>query len=143
MLCLSIRQPWAHAILRGGKDIENRSWRTPVTGRVAIHAGSALTKADLVEFLLTIETLEKSGGIGPADAWLPSRDPAVVKGALPRGGIVGTVEITACVRKSASPWFFGDWGFVLRNPRPCRFVPLAGRLGFWSLPPDLQLVEVE
>lgn len=142
MRCLSIRQPWAHAILYGGKNIENRSWRTPFTGRVAIHAGSALTKSDMLEFLMVVEDLELSGCATGVDSWLPSRDPATLKTKLPRGGIVGTVEIVGCVHKSASPWFFGDWGFVLRDPRPCRFVPLAGRLGFFDLPPHIELVEV-
>jgi len=27
MLALTIRQPWAHAILHAGKHVENRSWR--------------------------------------------------------------------------------------------------------------------
>ena len=39
MPALSIRQPWAWAILHAGKDIENRSWRTAFRGEVLIHAG--------------------------------------------------------------------------------------------------------
>ena len=34
MKALSIRQPWSWLILHGGKDIENRSWRTNVRGPV-------------------------------------------------------------------------------------------------------------
>jgi len=35
---LSIRQPWAYAILHLGKDIENRPWRTNFRGPLLIHA---------------------------------------------------------------------------------------------------------
>jgi hypothetical protein len=42
-LALSIRQPWAHAVLHLGKDVENRDWRYPPThrGAVIVHAGLA------------------------------------------------------------------------------------------------------
>ena len=44
---LTIRQPWAWAIVHGGKDVENRSRSLgPYRGLVAIHAG--LEKADLM-----------------------------------------------------------------------------------------------
>ncbi len=41
MLALTIRQPWAHAILHDGKHVENRSWRPTLAPpfRMAIHAG--------------------------------------------------------------------------------------------------------
>ena len=35
---LSVRQPWAHYILRYGKDVENRTWQTRYRGRVLLHA---------------------------------------------------------------------------------------------------------
>ena len=35
MKALTIKQPWAWAILHGGKDIENRNWFTSVAGGVA------------------------------------------------------------------------------------------------------------
>jgi len=38
--CLTVRQPWAWAIIHGGKDVENRSWNIAGSyrGTVAIHA---------------------------------------------------------------------------------------------------------
>ena len=36
---LTVRQPWATAIIRYGKDVENRTWMTDYRGRVWIHAG--------------------------------------------------------------------------------------------------------
>lgn len=38
MKALSIRQPWAWLILHGGKDMENRSRRTHMRGRICVHA---------------------------------------------------------------------------------------------------------
>jgi hypothetical protein len=38
-----------------------------------------------------------------------------------------------CVTDSNSRWFFGLWGFVLRDPKPLPFQPRRGALGFWRL----------
>jgi ASCH domain len=35
---LSMKQPWAWAIVSGLKHVENRSWKTPYRGTVYIHA---------------------------------------------------------------------------------------------------------
>jgi hypothetical protein len=48
------------------------------------------------------------------------------------GGIIGQVDIVDCVDKSASPWFVGPFGFVLRNPRILPFRPCKGALGFFN-----------
>src|SRR5213592_4281271 len=40
MKALTIKQPWVHAILREGKDIENRSWQRRFRGWLAIHASA-------------------------------------------------------------------------------------------------------
>ena len=38
MKALSIKQPWVHAILREGKNIENRTWQRDYRGWIALHA---------------------------------------------------------------------------------------------------------
>jgi hypothetical protein len=38
MKALSIKQHWVYAILREGKDIENRSWKRDFRGWIALHA---------------------------------------------------------------------------------------------------------
>lgn len=53
---------------------------------------------------------------------------------LERGGIVGVAEIVDCVNRSESPWFFGEYGFVLRNAKPLPFHECKGALGFFRLP---------
>jgi hypothetical protein len=36
---LTIRPPWAWAVIYRGKDVENRRWRTTYRGPLLIHAG--------------------------------------------------------------------------------------------------------
>ena len=57
---------------------------------------------------------------------------------LPRGVIIGVVEIVDCVTESKSPWFLGDYGFVLKNQRPVKPIPCSGALSFWTLPPEIE-----
>ncbi len=52
---------------------------------------------------------------------------------LPRGGIVGMVEIIDCRMASESPWFSGPYGFVLANAKELDFVPCKGRLGIFNI----------
>lgn len=125
MKALSIRQPWAWHILHSGKDIENRDWHTTFRGRVLVHAAKGCTRAEWED---GVDPLWASGG--------PTLElPALAD--LPRGGIVGSVEIADCVMQSDSPWFRGRWGFVLRDARPLLFVPLRGQLGFFDVPQGL------
>lgn len=117
-LALSIRQPWAWAIIHAGKDIENRNWRTDVRGPICIHASSGMTKSEWSEGAYFISRLT---GVST---------PAAIS--LDRGGIIGTAEIVGCVDASDSPWFFGRYGFVLRNAQPVNFIPVKGLLGFFD-----------
>ena len=71
---LSIRQPWAELIMRGNKEEEYRSRATKVRGRIAIY--SSLSKGDLPEAI--------HWGLDPDE--------------LPRGVIIGTVELYDCTR---------------------------------------------
>ena len=41
MKAITIKQPWAWAIIFAGKDIENRTWHTHDRGPLLIHAGAA------------------------------------------------------------------------------------------------------
>lgn len=121
-VALSIRQPWTFAITNGGKDIENRQWRTRFRGPVLIHASKGLTQAEIGDFT---DFVRAAGLIGP---WLTD----VGMEAIHRGGIVGVAEIVDCVEDHPSPWFMGSYGFVLRNARPLPFMPCKGALGFFK-----------
>lgn len=119
---LSVRQPWAWAIIYAGKDIENRSWQAvnhglKRRGRVAIHAAKGLTRA---EYLEACEFMRGLGVICPPPA------------ALDCAGIIGSVDVVDVVRQSDSPWFFGPRGLVLQDPAPCEFIPAVGQLGYFA-----------
>lgn len=115
MLVISVRQPWAWAIIHGGKDIENRNWPTKVRGRVLIHAGKQYAGDDEA----TVRNLCPD---------FPGRH------ALSFGGVIGSVEIVDCVEGSGSAWFEGRYAFVLRRPIALPFTPLPGKLGFFKAP---------
>jgi hypothetical protein len=40
--------------------------------------------------------------------------------------------IVDCVTKSASKWFFGKFGFVIKDAKPLPFSPCKGQLGFFT-----------
>lgn len=119
---LSIRQPWAWAVMFAGKDIENRSWQAmnhglAVRGVIAVHAAKGMTRDEYEDAASFMATL----GVDcppAAELW--------------RGAVIGTVEIVDVVKESASPWFFGPRGLVLRNPRPLCPVPVSGALGYFN-----------
>ena len=45
----------------------------------------------------------------------------------------GVAEIYGCVRTCNSKWFFGPWGYLLRNQVPRPFMPLKGQLKFFEV----------
>lgn len=123
-IALSIRQPWAWAIINAGKDIENRDWATRFRGPVCIHAAKGMTRNEFDDFVTLARAMAKR------DLWSGPFIPEPKE--LPRGGIIGVAEIVDCVEASDSPWFFGRYGFVLRNARPVGFIPVKGALGFFD-----------
>jgi hypothetical protein len=85
MIALGVRQPWAELILRGIKTIEVRSTKTSIRGPIYIYASKKF--ADIP----AAETAERKYDLNPD--------------ALPKGVVVGTVEIvdcTLCKAKDAS-----------------------------------------
>ena len=120
MKVLTVRQPWASAIVRGLKDIENRTWPTNYRGELLIHAGSAKPSKEL------IATYER------------------LYGALPEGmvygAIVGKVTVTDCVADSDSPWAFGGhWHWKLSEAVEIDPFPCSGQLSFWAPPKGFSL----
>jgi hypothetical protein len=116
MKALTIKQPWAHLIITGQKDIENRTWTTSYRGPVLIHAGKALD-----EIAYDVMRSEEDVDL-PHDRYLD------------RGGFVGVAWLADCVTRSDSDWFEGPYGFVLTGVRRCQFYPCKGALGLWNVP---------
>ena len=122
MKALTIKQPWVHAILQEGKDIENRSWQRKFRGWLALHA-SAQPRRD-ADF--------------PRGVCVPDL------GTLDYSAICGVARVVDIVTKSRSKWFWrpddGSTNFgwvlaevkVLTTPIPCK-----GALGLWDVPPKV------
>jgi len=118
MKALSIKQPWIHAILHEGKDIENRAWKRDFSGWLALHA-SAKFDPD-AEF--------------PRGIHFPDRY------SLDYSAICGVARVVDIVTKSRSKWFWRpedgsiSYGWVLaevialKSPIPCK-----GALGLWEV----------
>lgn len=98
---LTVRQPWADAIIHGGKDVENRSWTTGYRGRLWIHAGLGVDRWAGLDFDETA-----------------------------RGVLVGHVRLVDVVDDSDSEWAEpGCFHWLLADPTPCRPRPYPGGLG--------------
>lgn len=121
MKALSLKQPYAELILQGRKKIELRKWNTHFRGDFLIHASK----------VPDIEAMKKFG----------FKD-------LPCGCIVGKAEL-ADVKKyknaeecdadkdlhlACMEW--GNYGFILKNPKRVKNIFCKGNLGFWNFRQD-------
>ena len=126
MKALSIRQPWAWLILEAPeawrKPVENRTWFTKHRGNLLIHAAKGCTQAEHDAAVAFVRGFNQS---------LAAAIPALEN--LPRGGIVGMVKITDCVKKHSSPFFVGPWGWVMTNPYPITFRAMIGMPGIFNV----------
>jgi hypothetical protein len=115
---LTVRQPWASAIFHAGKDIENRVWPTDYRGRLWIHAGLATARAEPDRWA------EEHG------LWLPEEP-------LPRGMIIGSIDLVDIVRDARSTWALPEhYHWVLRRPMLLlRPVKRKGSLGLTFIRP--------
>lgn len=107
---LTLKQPWAHLVIHGDKDVENRTWKLPkiyLNQWVWLHAG-------------------KSYESGISD--IPKND-------LTFGGIIGAVKFKECVSDCPSKWAIeGRYHWVISDklalPKP---VLCNGNMSFWAL----------
>lgn len=146
MRAISVRQPWATAIVSWGKSPENRSRNIAGSyrGPLAIHA-SKIEDEDAWGDELIRDAL---------DAAMRARP--VVR--FDRGAIIGMVDLWAvhraapgcCPNRGArpfgSPWAQpGQWHLCVTEPRVLAVpVPCRGALGLWTVPSDVAgLVETQ
>ncbi|KAF7094946.1 hypothetical protein CFC21_097216 [Triticum aestivum] len=87
--CLTMHQPWASLLVHGIKRVEGRSWPSPVTGRLWIHAASKVPDPDTVaameDFYREIYAVD---GVHHID--FPQHYPV--------SRLLGCVEVVGCVR---------------------------------------------
>lgn len=128
---LSVRQPWAWALIHAGKNVENRG---PVAirhmklrkgDRIAIHAARGMTQWEYdyaVAFMRQINVIDCPH----------ARD-------LVRGAIIGSVRVEDVVTRSFSKWFMGPRGIIVSDPHPCEPIPAVGALGLFTWTPGGEL----
>lgn len=120
MRALSVIQPWAHCIVKKGKNVENRKWRTNKRGYVLIHASVRYTP-----FRFDQCREEYSIHLGKEDVSF--------------GAIVGVAKIVDVVTrkditKKTVKWFGGKYGIVLEDISYLREpIMVKGMLGFWRV----------
>ena len=156
MLALSVRQPWAWAIARGHKVIENRDWDTRFRGTLAIHASLSVDldsserptiraagwdPADPVAAIGGIVAVVRLVGVCaaamPGSVWSGSR-PGAGPGAGPGSGSgperAGSGSYGVC---GCGAWANArEYHWQLGDPRPLpRPVMAVGEAGMWELPP--------
>ncbi len=149
MKTLSLRQPWAWALIHGGKRVENRRWNTKFRGDFLIHASKGcpvheyrdavswmVTRGFVRSELLALDTMSdvalRVAGVDPATLPLVPRLEE-----LARGGVIGRARLVDVLPPSTSgpraPWHMEEqYGFVLEDVSALPFRPLNGCLGFFD-----------
>lgn len=123
MLALTLRQPYASAVFRLGKDVENRTWSTGHRGVIAIHAGLSVSE--------------------DAPPWMER----ALRARPPRGVVLGVVELTDVVLDSKSKWARVRprvFHWLLKDPRELAHpVSCTGRQGLFNLPDEVAVRVLE
>jgi len=119
MKALSLKQPWAELVLQGKKTIELRRWNTNFRGEFLIHSSGNIDEEKMREFNF--------------------KD-------LPRQAIIGKVTLIDVKQYKDEQEFlkdkdkhlaetmeWGEYGFILENPK--RLIPRKqkGQLGFFEV----------
>jgi hypothetical protein len=127
MKALTIRQPWAWAVVHGGKNVESRRRRTAYRGPLLIHAAkNADPDPDVTARVLwTMADPETFGQ--PRAAWQA------------RQAVIGVAWLADVLTDSPSPWATTGWyHWVLEFPAPVDPpIPCPGRPGLWIPPRTL------
>jgi len=151
MKALTIKAPWAQAIVHGTKRIENRTWKphADVIGkRIAIHCGKSLARPR------DYDDPRASVQLDEAHRW------CVGTGRVEAGHIIGTARVSGYVGPSRAvgggglwsadqiiavrdhPWWIGPIGWLLEDVRAVEPVAARGQVGMWTVPENINLVEV-
>ena len=119
---LTVRQPHAHLLIHGSpsagvKDVENRSKPTTYRGTLLIQASAKVDQAAYADYIAEGVELPPAGD-------------------LVTGAIIGSVQLTGCVRDSRSRWASpGSWHWLTAQPRRADpVIPIKGQLSMYPPP---------
>ena len=131
MKAITVYQPYAYAIIAGLKQYETRPRKTHIRGRVAVHAGR-------------LDEVRATKHLSGNDFWAIMAEIGG-KTDLPRGAVLGTVEIVDCVpveeiihtlserERLLGDYSPGRFAWVLKNPVAFSMpVPAKGKQGWWN-----------
>lgn len=120
---LTIRQPFASAIMAGVKPVENRTWAPAsqfIGERLYIHAGKTFWGGDLD---------------GLTNLWPDMPDD------LPRGVLLGHVlllGVVPVIHRPRCPWSTGPLCWLLDNPILIDPIPVRGSLKLFDVGPIIR-----
>lgn len=157
MRAITIRQPWAWAVIHADKTVENRSRNIAgdYRGPVAIHAGLKIDEAGQHDPLIREAWTGELALAEDLDRptfyyYVPWRK------AFSCGRIIGVADLVdahyvdghserwdaeAERSTTCSPWAHHGpiWHMVFANPRPLACpIPARGQVGLWTLPDDIE-----
>lgn len=130
-MALTLWQPWAGIVAAGIKRVENRDWAPPrwlVGQQFAIHAGKRWDDEGATFCAKVMDW-------GPNPAWPPL--------AQVRGAVIAVATLAGCAFhdygllagfEDQAPWFFGPYGWLLRDVVAIEPVPCRGFQKLWALP---------
>lgn len=160
MKALTVQQPWAWAIVHGGKDVENRTTAWKYRGPLAIHAGTRWSDRGTSSPLVNAACDRVFGAASTPLDYIPGLRPEVWN----PGSIIGVVDLvdvhssTTCVDADGamcSAWAEASYAehggrtrrdivhLVLEDPiKLAEPIPCVGQRGLWTPPADV-LAELE
>ncbi|MFP4600655.1 MAG: ASCH domain-containing protein [Persicimonas sp.] len=167
---LTIKAPWAQAIVHGTKRIENRTWKphSDVMGEViALHCGKSMVRIgdydDTARDQLakaqhkhlrhergerTVRELGCIIGTARVVGWYDVRDDtgdldAVIDHTWLKRLAVTAVGYDLDLKIATDdPWWLGPIGWLLDDVRLAQPVEARGMPGLWTVPDEIELVEV-
>lgn len=142
MKALTVQQPWAWAIVHGGKGVENRTSMWSYRGPLAIHAGKRWSERGARSPLIHEAGSRVIGGLFLSDLEV-------------FGAIIGVVDLVdihvAAVGCCESEWAEREYEehptgkkrrdithLMLENPRAVQPIECPGKLGLWNVPADIE-----
>ena len=117
MKALSLKQPWAELILLGKKKIELRKWNTKFRGEFLIHSSKNPDEKAMKR--IGFKNLINGAIIGKVEL-------VNVKHYKNIGEFNSDKNLHFASRK------FGDFGFILKNPKRFKPIHSKGQLNFWE-----------
>ena len=117
MKVLSLKQPFAELVVSGNKTIELRKWNTSFRGKFLVHASKIPDRKSMKKF--GFSELQYGFIIGEAEL-------VDVKHYL------NQEEHQKDKQKHLADSTWGNYGFVLKNAKRIKPIPVKGKLNFWE-----------